>query len=115
MKLLIKWVGQEPSAVANLAPVQLAGTTVKRASLHNADQIEKFDIREGDIVYVEKGGEIIPKVVGVELKDEDLFSKPTVYIKNCPSCNTELIRTEGDAKHYCPKSISMFTSNYWKV
>jgi DNA ligase (NAD+) len=88
--------------VANLASVQLAGTTVKRASLHNADQIAKLDIREGDIVYVEKGGEIIPKVVGVELKDRDLFSKPTVYIKNCPSCNTELIRTEGDAKHYCP-------------
>ena len=88
--------------VANLTPVQLAGTTVKRASLHNADQIAKLDIREGDIVYVEKGGDIIPKVVGVELKDRNLFSRSTAYIKNCPSCNAELIRTEGDAKHYCP-------------
>ena len=90
--------------VANLAPVQLAGTTVKRASLHNADQIAKLDIREGDKVFVEKGGEIIPKVVGVELKDRDLFSKPTEYIAQCPSCNTELIRKEGDAKHYCPNA-----------
>lgn len=90
--------------VANLEPVQLAGTTVKRASLHNADQITKLDIREGDIVYVEKGGEIIPKVVGVELKSRDLFSKPTVYINECPSCNVGLIRKEGDAKHYCPNS-----------
>lgn len=88
--------------VANLEPVQLAGTTVKRASLHNADQIAKLDIREGDTVYVEKGGEIIPKVVGVALKDRDFFSKPTVYIKTCPSCKTDLIRNDGDAKHYCP-------------
>ena len=90
--------------VANLEPVQLAGTTVKRASLHNADQIAKLDIREGDRVFVEKGGEIIPKVVGVELKDRDLFSKPTEYIAQCPSCNTELVRKEGDAKHYCPNA-----------
>ncbi|MBT3571425.1 MAG: NAD-dependent DNA ligase LigA, partial [Flavobacteriales bacterium] len=90
--------------VANLELVQLAGTTVKRASLHNADQIAKLDIREGDKVYVEKGGEIIPKVVGVELKDRDLFSQPTEYIANCPSCNTELVRKEGDAKHYCPNT-----------
>ena len=90
--------------VANLAPVQLAGTTVKRASLHNADQIAKLDIREGDKVYVEKGGEIIPKVVGVELKDRDLFSQPTEYISKCPSCTTELVRKDGDAKHYCPNS-----------
>lgn len=92
--------------VANLEPVQLAGTTVKRASLHNADQIAKLDIREGDKVYVEKGGEIIPKVVGVELKDRDLFSQSTEYIANCPSCNTELVRKEGDAKHYCPNAVS---------
>ncbi len=92
--------------VANLEPVQLAGTTVKRASLHNADQIAKLDIREGDKVYVEKGGEIIPKVVGVELKDRDLFSQSTEYIANCPSCNTELVRKEGDAKHYCPNAES---------
>ena len=88
--------------VANLEPVQLAGTTVKRASLHNADYIAKLDIREGDKVYVEKGGEIIPKVVGVKLNDRDLFSQITEYIANCPSCNTELVRKEGDAKHYCP-------------
>ncbi len=92
--------------VANLAPVQLAGTTVKRASLHNADQIAKLDIREGDKVYVEKGGEIIPKVVGVELKDRDLFSQLTAYITNCPSCATELVRKDGDAKHYCPNRES---------
>jgi len=92
--------------VANLEPVQLAGTTVKRASLHNADQIAKLDIREGDVVYVEKGGEIIPKVVSVELKNRNLFSKPTEYIKNCPSCNTKLIRSDGDAKHYCTNSDS---------
>ena len=92
--------------VANLEPVQLAGTTVKRASLHNADQIAKLDIREGDKVYVEKGGEIIPKVVGVELKDRDLFSQSTEYIANCPSCNTDLVRKEGDAKHYCNNAES---------
>ena len=86
--------------VANLEPVQLGGTVVKRASLHNADQIERLDIREGDIVCVEKGGEIIPKVVSVELEHRDLFSKPTVYISLCPSCGTNLIRR--DAKHYCP-------------
>ena len=92
--------------VANLEPVQLAGTTVKRASLHNADQIAKLDIREGDVVYVEKGGEIIPKVVSVEVKNRNLFSNPTEYIRNCPSCNTELIRPDGDAKHYCTNSDS---------
>jgi len=90
--------------VANLEPVQLAGTIVKRASLHNADQIEKLDIRVGDVVYVEKGGEIIPKVVGVELKDRDLLSLPTEFISTCPDCNTELVRKEGDAKHYCLNS-----------
>ena len=88
--------------VANLEPVQLAGTTVKRASLHNADQIEKLDIREGDMVQVEKGGEIIPKVVGVNLKLRPLNSTPTFYAKNCPECKAELIRIEGEAKHYCP-------------
>ncbi len=88
--------------VANLQPVFLAGTTVKRASLHNADQIEKLDIRIGDEVYVEKGGEIIPKIVGVEITQRDIFSQPTKYITHCPECNTLLLRTEGDAKHYCP-------------
>ena len=88
--------------VANLEPVQLAGTIVKRASLHNADQIEKLDVRVGDTVYIEKGGEIIPKIVGVDLLQRPLNSKPTVYILHCPDCKTELVRTEGDAKHYCP-------------
>lgn len=88
--------------VANLAPVLLAGTTVKRASLHNADQIEKIDVRVNDTVYVEKGGEIIPKIVGVETKQRDIFSQPTEYISICPECETELVRKEGDAKHYCP-------------
>jgi DNA ligase (NAD+) len=92
--------------VANLQPVQLAGTTVKRASLHNADQIAKFDIREGDIVFVEKGGEIIPKVVGVDLTKRDQITFPHEYITNCPECNTELIRKEGEAHHYCPNDAS---------
>jgi DNA ligase (NAD+) len=88
--------------VANLEPVQLAGTIVKRASLHNADQIEKLDIRVGDTVFVEKGGEIIPKVVGVDLSKRPENSEPTQYATHCPDCNTPLIRNEGDAKHYCP-------------
>ncbi|MDX1364496.1 MAG: NAD-dependent DNA ligase LigA [Arenibacter latericius] len=88
--------------VANLTPVLLAGTTVKRASLHNADQIEKFDIRVGDTVFVEKGGEIIPKIIGVDFTKRPLDSEPTVYIDRCPECGTQLERTEGDAKHYCP-------------
>lgn len=88
--------------VANLQPVLLAGTMVKRASLHNADQIEKLDIRVGDWVFVEKGGEIIPKIVGVEATQRDIFSQPTQYITHCPECNTKLERTEGDAKHFCP-------------
>lgn len=88
--------------VANLKPVLLAGTIVKRASLHNADQIEKLDIREGDTVFVEKGGEIIPKIVGVDTQQRDLLSKPTTYITHCPECGTALIRQEGEAQHYCP-------------
>ena len=88
--------------VANLAPVQLAGTIVKRASLHNADQIEKLDIRVGDKVFVEKGGEIIPKIIGVDFTTRSLDLLPTVYITNCPECQTELIRKEGEAQHYCP-------------
>ena len=91
--------------VANLEPVQLAGTTVKRASLHNADQIEKLDIRVDDTVFVEKGGEIIPKIVGVDFSKRPKNSEPTVYATNCPECGTELIRTEGDAKHYCPNEF----------
>ena len=88
--------------VANLEPIELAGTIVKRASLHNADQIEKLDIRVNDTVFVEKGGEIIPKVVGVDLGKRPNDSIPTKYITHCPDCNTELQRKEGDAKHYCP-------------
>ena len=87
--------------VANLEPVKLAGTTVKRASLHNADQIAKLDVREGDAVYVEKGGEIIPKIVGVVKKERDLFSNSVEYITHCPECNTKLVRNEGEAQHYC--------------
>ena len=86
--------------VANLEPVQLAGTIVKRASLHNADQIEKLDLRIGDSVYVEKGGEIIPKVIGVAQRGPAL--EPVVYITHCPECQTELIRKDGEAQHYCP-------------
>jgi DNA ligase (NAD+) len=88
--------------VANLEPVQLAGTIVKRASLHNADQIEKLDIRIGDTVFVEKGGEIIPKIIAVDLSQRKSNSEPTTYITNCPECNSELIRSEGEANHYCP-------------
>lgn len=88
--------------VANLAPVHLAGTTVKRATLHNADQIKALDLRVGDMVYVEKGGEIIPKVTGVELSQRPADSRPLEYITTCPECGTELVRYEGEAKHYCP-------------
>lgn len=90
--------------VANLEPVELAGTTVKRASLHNADQIEKLDIREGDEVFVEKGGEIIPKIIGVDLTKRPAGSEPTQYINCCPECQTELVRSIGEAQHYCPNS-----------
>jgi DNA ligase (NAD+) len=88
--------------VANLEPVQLAGTIVKRASLHNADQIEKLDIRVGDTVFVEKGGEIIPKIIAVDWSKRHLNSEPTMYITHCPECNTQLVRSEGEANHYCP-------------
>lgn len=88
--------------VANLEPVQLAGTVVKRASLHNADQIEKLDIRIGDTVFVEKGGEIIPKIIGVDLAKRNAEAVPTLYITHCPECQTELVRNEGEANHYCP-------------
>lgn len=88
--------------VANLEPVQLAGTIVKRASLHNADQIEKLDIRVGDTVFVEKGGEIIPKIIAVDFSKRLENSEPTKYITHCPECNTELVRSEGEANHYCP-------------
>ena len=88
--------------VANLEPVQLAGTTVKRASLHNADQINKLDIRINDTVFVEKGGEIIPKIIAVDFTKRKEYSQHTTYATHCPECQTALVRTEGDAKHYCP-------------
>ena len=88
--------------VANLDPVQLAGTTVKRATLHNAEQIALLDIRVGDMVYVEKGGEIIPKITGVDFAQRKADSRPFKYITVCPVCGTPLVRYEGEAKYYCP-------------
>jgi len=90
--------------VANLEPVLLAGTTVRRASLHNADQIELHDIRINDYVYVEKGGEIIPKIVGVDTSLRAENSLKTEYITSCPECGTLLIREDGEAKHFCPNT-----------
>lgn len=88
--------------VADLKAVALAGSTVRRATLHNADQIEKLDLRIGDQVFVEKGGEVIPKITAVDLSKRDLFSHPVKYITKCPECGTELERKEGEAQHYCP-------------
>lgn len=88
--------------VANLKPVLLAGTTVKRASLHNANEILRLDLHEGDSVFVEKGGEIIPKITGVNLDKRKPGASVIDYITNCPECGTELIRVEGEANHYCP-------------
>ena len=88
--------------VANLEPVLLAGTTVRRATLHNAEQMALLDIRPGDMVHVEKGGEIIPKITGVELAQRPADSLPFRYIDRCPECGTPLVRYEGEAKHYCP-------------
>lgn len=92
--------------VANLQPVLVAGTTVKRASLHNADQIEKLDLHLGDTVFLEKGGEIIPKVTGVERSKRKSGSKPIEFPKYCPECQTPLVRKEGEAQHYCPNEES---------
>jgi DNA ligase (NAD+) len=91
--------------VANLKPVQLGGTTVKRASLHNADQIEKLDLHLHDLVQVEKGGEIIPKIVGVNLNQRKSSEKIS-FIENCPECEHPLIRKEGEAQHYCPNETA---------
>src|SRR5690554_5864543 len=88
--------------VANLKPVNLAGTIVKRASLHNADIIEKLDVRIGDMVYVEKGGEIIPKIIEVNLDVRQPNAEKIEFITHCPECGTELIRNEGEAQHFCP-------------
>ena len=95
--------------VADLDPVKLGGTTVEHASLHNADQIAKLDLREGDAVFVEKGGEIIPKIVGVDREAggvSDLFSQVITFPSECPACGTMLVRKEGEAQHYCPNTAS---------
>ena len=92
--------------VADLEPVQLAGTIVKRASLHNEEQINKLGIQINDYVFVEKGGEIIPKIVSVSLKDRDLFNVPINFIDNCPECDSKLIKLQDDAKHYCINSVN---------
>jgi len=88
--------------VAELKPVLLSGTTVKRASLHNANEIERLNVHHNDIVYVEKGGEIIPKITGVDESKRKKQNRPFKFIENCPECDTELIRNEGEAQHYCP-------------
>ena len=88
--------------VANMEPVQLAGTMVKRATLNNEDFIRSFDLHIGDFVYVEKGGEIIPKIVGVDADSREPDAKPVEFIKTCPECGTPLVRYEGEAAHYCP-------------
>lgn len=88
--------------VANLEPVEIDGTTVRRASLHNADQIERVDVRIGDTVFVEKGGEIIPKILGVDYTKRPADSEPIQYIEQCPECGTELVRAKGEVLHYCP-------------
>jgi len=88
--------------VANLKPVLLAGTTVKRATLHNANEIDRLDLHDGDTVFVEKGGEIIPKIIKVNLDERKPDSPKVVYLHHCPECGTELIRKEGEAVHYCP-------------
>ncbi len=92
--------------VANLAPVLLAGTTVKRASLHNANEIERLDIHEGDFVWVEKGGEIIPKITAVNLEKRRAGALAITYISHCPECGSDLERKEGEAKHYCPNAAA---------
>jgi DNA ligase (NAD+) len=92
--------------VANLKPVQLSGSTVKRASLHNADQMLLLDLHEHDIVCIEKGGEIIPKVTGVEMHSRAADARPIAFITYCPECNAELVRVEGEAKHFCPNASS---------
>lgn len=91
--------------VANLRPVLLAGTTVKRASLHNADQIAKLDLHLGDTVLVEKGGEIIPKIVGVDVAQRLMAAVPVGFIENCPECGSQLVRADGEAQHYCPNAL----------
>ena len=92
--------------VANMEPVQLAGTTVRRATLNNEDFIRSLDLHEGDYVYVEKGGEIIPKIVGVDTSRRDASARPVEFITRCPECGAELVRYEGEAAHYCPNDTA---------
>ena len=92
--------------VANMEPVQLAGTVVRRATLNNEDFIRSFDLHIGDYVYVEKGGEIIPKIVGVDVESRDKDAKPVTFAAVCPECGTPLVRYEGEAAHYCPNDAS---------
>ena len=87
--------------VANLEPVKLAGSVIRRASLHNAEQIALLDIRINDNVYVEKGGDVIPKITGVDMSKRNIFSEPIEYITTCPACNSPIIKIEKEAKHYC--------------
>ena len=101
--------------VANLSPVLLSGTTVKRASLHNADQIEKLALRIGDFVYVEKGGEIIPKIVGVAEENRPLKSAEITFITLCPQCQSELVKEEGEAQHYCKNQFGCPTQIVSKI
>lgn len=92
--------------VANLKPVEISGTIVKRASVHNADQMEKLDLRKGDVVFVEKGGEIIPKIVGVNKDERKSSSEKVLFIDKCPECSSSLFRDEGEAQHYCKNSLN---------
>ena len=101
--------------VANLSPVLLSGTTVKRASLHNADQIEKLALRIGDSVYVEKGGEIIPKIVGVDKESRPPQSAEIIFITHCPECQFELVKEEGEAQHYCKNQYGCPTQIVGKI
>lgn len=101
--------------VANLSPVLLSGTTVKRASLHNADQIQKLALRIGDFVYVEKGGEIIPKIVGVNPENRPPQSEEIIFITHCPECQSELIKEDGEAQHYCKNQYGCPTQIAGKI
>ena len=101
--------------VANLSPVLLSGTTVKRASLHNADQIEKLALRIGDSVYVEKGGEIIPKIIGVNTENRLPKSQEIIFITHCPECQSELVKEDGEAQHYCKNQYGCPTQIAGKI
>tara|TARA_B100001059_G_scaffold231980_1_gene268898 strand:- start:20851 stop:22851 length:2001 start_codon:yes stop_codon:yes gene_type:complete len=101
--------------VANLSPVLLSGTTIKRASLHNADQIEKLALRIGDFVYVEKGGEIIPKIIGVDKESRPPQSAKIIFITHCPECQFELVKEDGEAQHYCKNQFGCPTQIVAKI